>query len=271
MFLIILNSKSMMISKKYFVMYLLLLFLAGCSEEREVDFPLDDLSGKIVIEGNVTDASGPYFVKVTRSGKVTESNNILPVSNATVVLSDNNGQTDILKYEHGEYHTVNFTTNYGNIYTLSVTVDGVTYKAVSKMPEKVPFTGLVQKDIHYEYVTWKDIVPVFTDPAAEGNYYLFKTYRGNYPALITLFSDYTGNGQVNVKPLNSNFSGEGEVYVEMQCVDVAVYNYFKALPQVNIDNSGGDVTHVNPVSNISNGALGYFSAHTSAVKSIIIQ
>ena len=57
----------------------------------------------------------------------------------------------------------------------------------------------------------------------------------------------------------------------MQCVDVAVYNYFKALPLVNISNSGGDITHVNPVSNISNGALGYFSAHTSEVKSIIIQ
>lgn len=250
-------------------MFSLLIFLTGCTDERVVDLPLDDGSGKIVIEGNVTDANGPYFVKVTRSGKVTGSNNIIPVSNATVVISDNNGQTDILKYEDGAYHTVHFTTSYGNTYTLSVTVDGTTYKAVSKMPEQVPFTGLVQKNVSNEYYISKDIIPVFTDPAAEGNHYLFKAYRGDYPVIMTLFSDYTGNGQVNVKPLGGNFFGKVEV--EMQCVDAAVYNYFKALPQVNLDNSGGDITHVNPPSNISNGALGYFSAHTSSVKSIVIQ
>lgn len=153
----------MILSKKYFILYSLLIVLTGCTEERIVDLPIDDMSGKIVIEGNVTDLSGPYFVKVTRSGKISEPNTISPVNNAVVVISDNSGQTDTLKYEKGLYHTVNFTTVYGGIYTLSVTVDGVTYKAFSKMPEYVAFNDLVQKnkpDKEYETI---DIIPVFTE------------------------------------------------------------------------------------------------------------
>lgn len=264
----------MILNKKYFIICSLLVFLTGCSEERIVNLPLDDMSGKIVIEGNVTDASGPYFVKVTRSGKISEANSISSVSDAVVVISDNNGQTDTLKYENGMYHTVNFTTVYGGIYTLSVTVDGVTYKAVSKMPEHVAFNNLIQKSIPDGEFETRDVIPVFTDPANKENYYLFKAKinKGYSPAEITVFSDYTGNGQVNVKPLISHgFFKEDTVRVEMQCIDPAVYDYFKALPQVNLENSGVGATLTNPPSNITNGALGYFSAHTTATKSIVIQ
>jgi hypothetical protein len=59
----------------------------------------------------------------------------------------------------------------------------------------------------------------------------------------------------------------------MQSVDMPIFNYFKALPGVTLNGeySGGGVPPANPVNNISNGALGYFSAHTSEMKTIIIQ
>jgi hypothetical protein len=53
----------------------------------------------------------------------------------------------------------------------------------------------------------------------------------------------------------------------MYCIDSAVYNYFFQLFQ-----SGGagsfntSASPANPTSNISNGAYGYFSAHTVTSK-----
>jgi hypothetical protein len=49
----------------------------------------------------------------------------------------------------------------------------------------------------------------------------------------------------------------------MNCVDKNVYDYFFTLSGVTGNNGFQTATPANPVSNISNGALGYFSAHTT--------
>ncbi|PTT40504.1 DUF4249 domain-containing protein [Chryseobacterium sp. HMWF028] len=259
-------------NKKYLAIFGAVFSLLGCTDERIIDLPLKDLSGTIVIEGNVTDKNGPYQVKITRSDKATTMLNPKPVTNAVVVITDNHGQSDVLKYDEGVYKTTTLTTHYGDVYTLSVTADGNVYKAVSKMPEYVEFTDLKQKDIPNEYYIEKKVIPIFTDPDVKGNYYLFKSIGYSGIKEITLFSDYSGNGQVNNRMLNSSgYSKNSKVKVEMQCIDEAVYNYFKALSQADPNNSGGTIIPVNPPSNISNGALGYFSAHTTTEKEIIIQ
>ena len=62
------------------------------------------------------------------------------------------------------------------------------------------------------------------------------------------------------------------IHVEMQCIDQNIYTYYIAVIQISGDDgSGAGITPANPPSNISNGALGYFSAHTSAVSSIVIK
>ena len=61
-----------------------------------------------------------------------------------------------------------------------------------------------------------------------------------------------------------------KITVKMQCIDDAVYTFYSALLQLS-GGGGGGVTPTNPPSNISNGALGYFSAHTVSVKTIVIE
>ncbi|RLJ31274.1 uncharacterized protein DUF4249 [Chryseobacterium sp. 7] len=256
---------------KYLVAFPIVFSLLSCFDERDIDLPLKDLSGTIVIEGNVTDKNGPYSVKITRSEKINAASYPKPVTDAVVVISDNHGQSDTLKYTEGEYRTTHLTTHYGDVYTLSVTIDGVIYKATSKMPEYVEFTALKQKDIPDEYYIEKKVIPVFTDPEIKGNYYLFKSQGYLGIQEITLFSDYSVNGQVNNRVLNGSTNPpNSKVKVEMQCIDEAVYNYFKAQKSLN-DPEFNTTVSANPPSNISNGALGYFSAHTTSEKEIIIQ
>jgi len=57
--------------------------------------------------------------------------------------------------------------------------------------------------------------------------------------------------------------------VQLNCIDKPVYNYLQQLLQ--ISGNGGSFSNpspVNPVSNISGGALGYFSAHTITSKTV---
>ena len=56
----------------------------------------------------------------------------------------------------------------------------------------------------------------------------------------------------------------------MQCIDDKVYLFYAALLQLSGGGPGGGVTPANPPSNISNGALGYFSAHTVRTRNIVI-
>jgi hypothetical protein len=58
------------------------------------------------------------------------------------------------------------------------------------------------------------------------------------------------------------------VKVEMQCIDLGTYTY---LSTFNEASGNTNVTPYNPVSNISNNALGYFSAHTSRYRAVKVQ
>ncbi len=60
------------------------------------------------------------------------------------------------------------------------------------------------------------------------------------------------------------------VLLKMYCVDKNIYNYFFTLAAVTGNNNFRSASPANPNSNISNGALGYFSAHTISQKKIVV-
>ena len=118
-----------------------LFFLTSC--EKEINLDLEDKSGNIVIEGNVTNQTGPYYVKVTKSVAFTEENKYPEVANAIVVISDNTGQADTLQYvADGLYRTTHLVSTPGNTYDLNVTAEGKNYTAESTMPQPVTLDSL---------------------------------------------------------------------------------------------------------------------------------
>lgn len=268
--------------KNIFLIIISLFLFTSC--EKEIDLDLDDQSGNIVIEANVTDQPGPYQVKITKSVAFTE-NNIYPiVSNAIVVLSDNTGQSETLNHVgQGIYETNTFTTAHGRTYSLKITAEGKEYTATSTMPQPVVLEDLQQDSFLVAGELSYTLLPIFTDPVTLGNRYLFSYRLNNNPKkTFEAFSDNVNNGMANQRPLllpNDDEDGESEktkvgdtIYVEMQCIDTNVFTYFSSLLQI-IDGGGpgGGITPSNPPSNISNGALGYFSAHTVSKKSYVIQ
>lgn len=267
--------------KNIFLIILSLFLVTSC--EKEIDLDLEDQSGQIVIEGNITDQAGPYFVKITKSVAFTQTNQYPAVTNAQVILSDNTGQTETLQYAgNGNYKTSAFVGQPGRIYTLTINAEGKQYTAQSTMPQAVSFDGLEQDSFLVAGQTSYTLLPLFTDPATLGNRYLFVyTVNSNPKKFFSEFSDNVNNGLPNQRPLllpndDSNANDikvvAGDViHVEMQCIDDKVYTYYSALLQLSGSGPGGGITPANPPSNISNGALGYFSAHTVRTRTAVIQ
>ena len=262
--------------------FIILSLFALTSCEKEIDLDLNNQSGNIVIEGNVTDKVGPYTVKITKSVNVSDPNQYPAVTGATVVLSDDNGQTETLHYVgNGMYQTTAFYGDPGRTYTLKVQAEGKEYTAQSTMPEPVPLLNLAQSSFKFGDKTTYTLLPVFTDPAPLGNRYLFSfTINTLTKKYMNVSSDNVNNGLPNQQPLilpNDDNKGRDHevvpgdtIHVEMQCISPNIFTYYNALLQITGGNGGG-TTPANPPSNISNGALGYFSAHTVDRQSYVIQ
>lgn len=264
-----------MINKKILLSFSLVMLLVSCNvDDKIVDLPMNDGSGKIVIEGEVTNEIGPYEIKVSRSIKVTSHQDIPVVTNAKVILSDNHGQTEELTYDPQDesYKTKNFTTTEGDTYTLSVTVDGKEYKSVSTLHKLVEIEKLEQEKDKSDNSTFVSVF--FTDPVAKGNKYVIRGQKGELgTSQYNVYSDDQFNGGTLGYPLYGkyNLNKSDTLFVELQSVDAPVFDYFRVLSNLGLGDSGDISTPANPPSNITNGALGYFSAHTTSADYIVIQ
>lgn len=265
--------------KKIFLILISLFLMVSC--EREIDLNLEDQSGRIVIEGNITDQIGPYKVRITKSVAFTQANQYPPIENAEVTISDNSGQTETLQHTgNGIYQATNLQGQSGKTYTLNIKAEGKDYISKSVMPEAVEFQGLAQDSFMVAGETSYTLLPLFVDPPTLGNRYLFTYFVNDNPKkYFAEFSDNVNNGLPNQRPLilpNDDEDGDvkvkpgDKITVEMHCIDDPVYIFYSALLQLS-GGGGGGVTPTNPPSNISNGALGYFSAHTVRVKTIVIE
>ena len=116
------------------------------------------------------------------------------------------------------------------------------------------------------------LVAVYQDPGFFENYYRFKIERnGDMLDQIIINDDVLNNGITAVTPLfDAFFSSGDEVEVFLLGLDQTVFRYFSTLSTVNGGAGLATAAVADPVSNISNGALGYFSAQTQSSRSIKI-
>ena len=112
-------------------------------------------------------------------------------------------------------------------------------------------------------------VATFTDPAASGNcYHLTEQVNDSVSQSIFVYDDEIENGRQFIATMNRSLDiNPGDVItVGLECVDRGVYQYYFNLEQTIRQNSASPA---NPQSNITGGALGYFSAHTIQTRSIV--
>jgi hypothetical protein len=256
---------------KLYLITLLLssLFITAC--QKVIDIDVNTSTSQLVIEGNITDIRGPQYVIISRSVAYTEKNIYPTVSGADVRVTDNLGNTwRFTEIRPGTYAVSSMRGITGRSYMLRVVLDGTEYTATSVMPLKVQVDSLSLADITFGSTTRKQVAVNYTDPKGQPNQYRYIMYvNGKQTTRIYAYDDRLTDGNIRKDELFTDDDNENEdlksgdkVTIEVQNIDKNNFNYWFTLRQQRRGGPGGGVTPGNPPSNLSNNALGYFSAHT---------
>lgn len=259
----------------YITALFLLLIAHSCT--KVIDLKLRNSSGKLVIEGNITNIRGLQYIKLSQNISFTDTNNYPPVTGAIVNISDKAGNNyQLSEGLPGTYSNNKLTGKEGNAYTLTVSTSGKSYTASSVMPAQVVLDSITAKNnVFGGSNNRKNISVHYQDPAGVGNYYRFVMYvNGIQVKTIFAYNDDFNDGRyvdIQLREDDVDIVPGNTVRVVMQCVDKPIYTYWYTLMRQQVNGPGGGVTPSNPPNNITPDALGYFSAHTTQTKIITVK
>lgn len=236
-----------------------ILSLSCC--EKVIQLDLNSSTSRIVIQGNVYDRPGPYFVMISKSVNFDQSSNYPPVTGAIVKISDNIGQSEVLtESTSGTYVSSKLRGIPGRTYSLTVKTGTETYQASSVMPYAVNLDSIYFTSSLY---SGEKLTTVrFNDPPVFTNYYHLVYFVNNiqqkefYVIDDELFQGATIKYSLHPRDSDIKLVKGDNVTVWLESVDQGVYKYFRTATS----DDGQSASPANPVSNISNGALGYFNA-----------
>jgi len=252
--------------------------------EKIIDIPVDESAQKVVIEAATSNLLGDSYVLLSKTATLYGQNIFKKVNNGTVKITDKNGVevtftedgTDVGKYTHPT-----FVVTPNNTYTLQVNIEGKDYSAESSTQSTTVIDSIyVVKEPNNGFspggggTNENDSINLvflaYSDKVNEKNYYRFNVYtNGDRNKRMNITDDKVTNGQNINGPFFDSYESKDTVLVEMVNMDKANYTYFYSL--ANTSNGGPfSASPANPVTNLDNGALGYFGAYLKDTVSVII-
>lgn len=254
-----------------FVRTLVAAFLAlslwSCEDVIELD--LNDETGKVVIEAQLSNLELRQRIRVSRTVPFDSDKRSEAVTNATVSVRDGRGDNHVFTYDtDGVYLSRGFRPKADNLYSLEVTVDGELFSAQSYMPAyiDVDSVGIVRETLFsddYYIPTFK-----FTDPAGVPNYYKYNIAINGGPMRFAMARDDKFNDGLQVSHQATDDDHDlvvgDSVTVVRYIIDEPVYRYWNQIAM----NNPGNAAPGNPTSNIRNAkgdALGYFSVASAMI------
>ncbi len=252
--------------------------LSSC--EKVINVDLKNAEPKIVIEGIVDNSGKPASVKITKSVSFSNTNAAPTVSGATVKITDNTGANFTLaETMPGVYTNATLIGQIGKTYTLTVVNAGVTYSAKSTIPRQAPIDTVYQESVSIPGNApgsaaniGKIATLIYTDiPGFGDNVQVVQNINGKLDNTLNVADDQFSDGtdlpyQLYPNP-NTKLKTGDIVKVELRFIDKNVFRYLNGILEI----QGGNTVPANPTSNISGDCLGFFSAHTSETKTIVIQ
>ena len=254
-----------------------LFLLVSCEKVIQID--LSGAKEAIVIEAAISSERMPFQVLVSKTMPFFGVGSDNPVSGAKVSIKVENGRPRYFtETEPGVYTLDKTWANPGYKYIVDVEYQGITYSASSYLNEPVPivelgfsyFDGLGFLDNGYKVSCY------LHDPVDQENYYRLRYYvngvLSNENGEISLYSDKLFNGMnIGLGQRTLVFKETDTLTIELQSIDKATYDYYSTLENITATDWQGNAAPANPISNFSNGALGYFSAYSVSRKSVIVK
>jgi hypothetical protein len=258
--------------QKLFFFSCLILLFTSC--EKVVKLDLKNAASGVVVQGNITNQPGPYSIELNSTINYYDSNTFPAVSGATVNLNDNAGNAETLtEISPGIYQASSIQGTIGRTYYLKINASGKEYLSNSTMANSVPIdTVIFLKSRNNTY----RLTCVFSDPTGISNYYMVQLSSKDTAAInnknVRVASDKLTDGQQMAITYRSNLLLNDTVKVNLQSIDKSTFDFYNTL-----QNAQGEINPflssppANPISNISNGGLGYFSAYSVATKTAVVR
>lgn len=246
--------------------------LTSC--EKVIQLDLNQTEELYVVDAMVSNVSQFNYVKLSKSARFYDGNNFAPVEGASVLITDENGVVITMQetapgfYENPLLVGQNYTS-----YSLKVEVDGNVFEGSTYLPGNSPLDSVVTLQNQGGFFgTDFTAFAYWTDKANEKNHYRLRTYRNDsLQNSIYLTEDNLFNGIATGSPLFSTSYELGDsAIVELMEIDEFTYKYWLSLDQISSAQSQ-PAAPGNPISNMSNGALGYFGGYNMSMDTVVVQ
>ncbi|MBD1428429.1 MULTISPECIES: DUF4249 family protein [Sphingobacterium] len=245
----------------YIYSLLTLFVLSSCEELIQVN--LNEANPKYVIEGDLNDLSSEQFIRVSQTVAFDAPVRSKPIDNATVTVSDDKGKVYTFNSVGNGLYKSSFQPKAKTRYNLKVSVEGEVFESSSYMNSYVDVDSLgIMEDVIFSDTVYS-VTLKFEDPRNTPNYYKYNiSVNGKDFEFSRVFSDKFNDGLYvthQVSDSKSEILLGDTVVVERQIIDKPVFNYWNEVLSIN----PGSAAPANPTSNITNGALGYFSVSSA--------
>lgn len=243
------------------IIIIIALGLTSCEELIDVD--LNEASPRYVIEGDLTNLSNEQVIYISQTVAFNAPARKEPVNNAEVTVSDDKGTTYSFKSQGEGKYVAMFIPKEKSTYKLRVNIAGETFESSSYMNDYIDVSSL---DIIEDVIFTDTIYSVslkFREPKNVANFYKYNLSVNGGPFEFSgVFNDKFNDGLIVTHQLSdrrNKIELGDSVVVRRQIIDKGVFNYWNEFQSIN----PGSAAPANPTSNISNGALGYFSVSSS--------
>jgi len=244
------------------------IFFLSCEEVLQLD--LSDIENQIVIEGVVSNSPSASVIRIGLTQSSFERSQPGSISGARVTLSDDLGNSEVVnESQPGVFIPSVIAGVPGRVYNLSVEFLGREYSASSRMPAPMSLDTITY-EISSSWFTYgsTSLKYYLTDKAGVEEYCLIKAYSQSSSSFVwTIYSDkYTDGKSVVLQSPEFNPT-DNAIVVEVIALDKSAYEYFYSLREI-IGNTISipdllRMSDYNPKSNLTNNALGYFSAQAT--------
>jgi hypothetical protein len=267
---------------------LVVVLLSGCDEAIKLD--LNQTPSRLVIEGQLTDVRGLQFVRVSRSQDFYLSGETQKITNATVTVTDNTGESiQFVHNPNGAEDSIGYyrpSSDYVGVidrtYTLNVVVDGYAYTANDKLVRVTSIDSIGYqtnrfrvRDEPSDGKVW-ELLMYAKEPQETEDNYLFKFYRNDSLIYtndtdVYIFNDYGIGERIDGVSSPVYYAPGDKARVEMFSISRDGYLFYNDL--VTIMNSDGGMFSpppANPRSNVTGGALGFFQVSSMTTAEVVL-
>jgi len=274
------NSYNVVKTNLFLTLFLIYTLFSFYSCEDVIEVELNSINPKLVIEGVLNNFDNKCKIKLSKTGDYFKPNDYQLVSNAIISLSENNSvPVNFIETETGVYElTIKAKEN--TKYTFKVVSEGKEYTANVLIPPKIYIDSLSSIFLPVRMGREEGFVVNchFLEQIGVINFYRLKVYKisdeNKANGSFFVFDDkLVSNNNITMPYTFEVFQLSDTVVVELQSLDKSTYDFYYTLSEI-AGSSGGSMgasTPANPETNISNDALGNFSAYTVYKDTIIIK